>query len=376
MKKRNTLICYVTILVILSGIAFVPVRECALLFRNVFSGNIRFDFANENLIIPFTSIVVAMFIGYALLPCALKYIKDSWRKAKITLLIFSALVFIGCSLFVESIALEQWDLVQRTGLGGMLVNETNVFNHPFDKDEYIFRVDGEYFKSRSVTLTRTSMRFYHLDDGRTIVWDWSSYENKLYVSGTNTPAYFVNEILPVVKIHYYIFSIVLIIVMLNFLFDFSSLFAENVGKTSKASLITQGLAGAAYLFAILFVRVIRYVDFDVNYITLESAISAVSCIVLAAIALGILSGCLLNGKIKTRLIPMLVSAFVVIVLYAAEYFMLGGGLYRYGEGFFFKPLILGVSVANIIVVLLPCIIVFFVLKILKKIGAASTEYGK
>jgi len=356
------------------------------MFRNVFSGYIISDFADENLIIPFTSIVVAIFIGFALLPIALKYIKGSRRKVITIMFTFSALIFIGSSLFIENIALKQWELIQHST---EIKNSTSNWEaFPFNNEEHTFEINGEYFKSRSVQMTRSGAVIYYLDDGREIVRH--PFGDEFFIWDTNTPAYLVDEfmesdymhdimadiryitILPVVKIHYYIFSIILILIILSFLYNFSILFTENAGEMNKPRLITQGLAGIIYLSTILFVKEIKYINFDINYISPESTISVLSCIIMAAIASGLLVDNLLNGKTGMRLIPPFISSFVVIILYATEYFMLGGGFYRYDESFFFKPLILmGISAANVIVILLPGIIVFFIIKITTVVSAGK-----
>ena len=383
MKPRHTTrsnFFYIIIFILLIGIAFVPVREFIFLLINVISGTFIFGFANENLMIPYTSISIAMIVGFALFTLFLKRTKGSLRKTKVTLFIISIAVFALSSLFVENMAMKQWDIVLRnTGPTDDIYSY--VWHKASDNTVFIFLIDGEYFKAHAASENRAGILF-ETEDGRRISQrflredDNSNDQSTYVVWDDNTPAYLLGDsnktgttfnfiqytILPVVKIHYYVFSIILILIMLNLIYNLTAIFKENRQEISKNSLITQGLAAACYLLAFLFVKVIHYVDFETNYITAESSVSALLCIVLAAVSGGLFVDNLLNKKGKLRLVPSAVSSIIVIILYTAEYFMVGG-FYRYGEGFLFESLpLIKISIFNIIIVFLPALIVYFIIK--------------
>ena len=333
---------------ILAVAAYAPARECLRLFRHVAHGSIVGKFADTFLIIPFVAIIFAMLIAIILFPLLLKSTGGAFKKTKIALLVLSVVLFVASSQFVERMAAKQWEIIN-------IVSPISV-NLPKEYQSYA----ADILTSRAPNFYVTTPR---QQSPGLISLDYS--QNGVILNSK------VHITTPVVKIHYYIFSIVLILIMLNFIYNLSTVFAKSGEKIKIPALITQGLATASYVYAVLFVKVIEYIQSDMKLITTESAVSAVLCIMLAAISVGLVTDNLLstNNKIpKTRLIPPLISAATVIILYIGEYFLLDGGFYRYGEGFLFKGLpLIGISASNIVVILFPAVIVYIISKKLRNI---------
>ena len=158
-----------------------------------------------------------------------------------------------------------------------------------------------------------------------------------------------------VRIHYYIFSVVLILAALNFLYClFNTLFGD--GKPGKRSIALQGGAVVCYLLAYLFVRVMQYEDHGALLLTGWSVLNAAICFILAAVAAGLLGASFISFKGPGKFIPPLLSTATVLALYGAQYVMLGGNFYLYHEN-------AAVTVfLRILVIIIPGITVFFLHK--------------
>jgi len=372
----------------LIGITFLPVREFIRLVFYVAKGDTITRLANENLMIPFTGISFALLVGFILLPALVKLTGGLFRKTKVLLFCFSILAFIGSSYLVEMMAEKQWDIAF---VNAEAMNGEQVWGISSSSDDYVgFILNGEYLKVTSVLMTRMADgHFYYLEDGRYVRKNFLTEEFEVYGSLRNFDSGLThNRTLPIpslvsslprnglqsgllsipiiVKFHYYIFSIIFILIILNFLnniFDVLNVRSEN---KNLLPLITQGLALTFCTLAFIFVKPIEYQYLQENYITAKSVVNIIFCIVAVAISGGLFVDNLLKDENKVRYISSIASSVIVIMLYTAEYFMLLGGFYRYGKGFLFNPLpLIGVSVTNIIVVLLPALLVFYILKFIR-----------
>ncbi|MDR0271784.1 MAG: hypothetical protein LBI27_00500 [Clostridiales bacterium] len=367
MLKNRIVLFYAAALFVWICVSWKPLFECAILFQNIFAGYIVSDFANENLIIPFAAIMISLFAGFVFF---------SVKKIRIAAFIISAAVFLFSNIFFENAASKQWRLINSLDVAtgelmhlypeltftvsdgeiAYLIEESEL---PFGENN-LFLINGQYFMSRSVQHTRSGAVIYYLEDGREVVSSrrfniFFEAENPLFPSAeeeiSSEPIMHVNlDISPAVKLHYYIFSIILILAMLNFLFIL-------IHNFSLSRLLVHAITGAAYLSSVLAVRVIDYVHFESSHITPESTVSVLLCIILAAVSAGLLIE-------KSHVLASAVSACTVILLYFSEFLMLGGSFYKYGNSFIFAPIpFLMFSAANVLVVLLTPTIVCFLSKL-------------
>ena len=133
-----------------------------------------------------------------------------------------------------------------------------------------------------------------------------------------------------VRIHYYIFSVVLILAVLNFLYSFANLlFGDR--KPGKRVVILHGVAAGCYALAYFFVRVMQYENHTMLLLTWGSVLNAAICFILAAIAAGLYCASFIKPEGWRKFIPPVAAAATVLALYAAQYAMLGGQFYAYSE---------------------------------------------
>lgn len=158
----------------------------------------------------------------------------------------------------------------------------------------------------------------------------------------------------VVRFHYYIFAIIFVLAVLNFLYSLASLWYGE-GKPEGKVLAVYGISTACYGLAFFFVRVMEYHYVETRHITRGSVVNTVLCFMFAAIALGLFSA----NYVKPRWIAPGLSVLVVVALYIGQYFMLDGGLYLYSY-------IQGMTMAiRVLVALVPGVVVYGLIKFLK-----------
>lgn len=160
---------------------------------------------------------------------------------------------------------------------------------------------------------------------------------------------------PAVRIHYYIFSIILIVVVLNLLYSLDNTLHAN-GKHGKRFVILQGIATICYATAYVLVRVMQYEDYAAMRLTWGSVFNAAVCFTLAALAVGIYVSSFLDFKGRGKIVPSLLSVLTVLILYGAEYAMLDGEFYSYGENIMVALLI------RFLIIIIPGAFVYLLLQ--------------
>jgi len=133
-----------------------------------------------------------------------------------------------------------------------------------------------------------------------------------------------------IRLHYYIFSVVLILAVLNFLYSLANTLYGG-GKPGKRILILHGVATGCYALAYFFVRAMQYESHTLLLLTWGSVLNAAVCFILAAIAVGLYCGSFMRHEGWGKVIPPISSAFTVLVFYGAQYVMLEGRFYLYSE---------------------------------------------
>ena len=166
-----------------------------------------------------------------------------------------------------------------------------------------------------------------------------------------------------VRLHYYIFSVVLILAVLNFLYSLANLLYGD-GKPGKRVATLHGIATGCYALAYFFVRVMQYEDHAMLLLTWGSVLNAAICFILAAIAVGLYCGSFMRDEGRRKIIPPISSAITVLALYVAQYAMLGGSFYLYSESAAVNIFL------RILIVVIPGIAVYFLLRKCEEIGMA------
>lgn len=133
-----------------------------------------------------------------------------------------------------------------------------------------------------------------------------------------------------IRLHYYIFSVILVLCVLNFLYGLANMLHAD-GKPGKKVVVLQGMATACYALAYILVRVMQYEDYATMRLTWSSVLNAAVCFTLAALVVGLYAGSFMRLEGRGKIVPPLLSVFTVISLYFTEYAMLDGEFYSYCE---------------------------------------------
>ena len=237
-------------------------------------------------IIPYTPIALALLVGVALIPVALKYFK---KYALLFGTVISTVIF-----FVSEFLFERNITVTRT--------ITGAFAQLKDWQLALCAVTPEVFESGKLTEVDILM-------------------------GEYSPAF---------KLHFYIISIVLIISILNFFYGFAKMI-QTGDKSRCKSLTIQSIASGAFLGMCIwacFTAFYRNGDIKVSAL---SAILMSAFFVLFGVTVGIyVASFTLNKKPLLSVWLTSISATIVtLVMYIGEMILLSGHLYRFGDGLFF-----------------------------------------
>lgn len=137
---------------------------------------------------------------------------------------------------------------------------------------------------------------------------------------------------PSFKLHFYMISIVLILGMLSCLYGFFS--AVCTGNWSRLRLlITQSAATGAFLAMCVLACLTAFLrDGSLLVSPLSAGLMAVFFILLGVTA-GLMLGNVLHGQ--RTIWAACTSSVVTLLMYLGEMALLGGHLYRFGQGFFF-----------------------------------------
>ena len=242
-------------------------------------------------IIPYTPIALALLVGVALIPVALKYFK------KYTLLfgtVISTVLFFAFEFILEKLVVVTRTVTETVGWVDVSKLE--------DWQMYMCYVPPNSFEERTWTEVDVLM-------------------------GEYSPAF---------KLHFYIISIVLIISILNCFYGFAKMI--HTGDKSRCkSLTIQSIASGAFLGMCI------WACFTAFYRNGDVKVSALSAILMSAffvlfgVTVGIyVASFTLNKKsLLSVWLPSISAAIVTLVMYIGEMILLSGHLYRFGDGVFF-----------------------------------------
>lgn len=237
-------------------------------------------------IIPYTPVALAVFIGVLLMPVLFRLAQ---RFALFAASVASISVF-----FLSEILLERQVTVTTTGVATLESWQM-----------FMCYIPREYFESHTKTAVEILMGDYN----------------------------------PAFKLHFYLISIVLILILLNCFYGFAKMIREG-DFSRKNALILQSAAAAVFLgLCILACFTAFFRDGEIQVSPL-SAVLMVSFFLLFGVTIGIYAGSFLLGrkKMAALLIPAVLASAGTAAMYAGEMILLDGHLYRFGTGFFFEGL--------------------------------------
>ncbi|KUO69976.1 MAG: hypothetical protein APF77_04190 [Clostridia bacterium BRH_c25] len=168
------------------------------------------------------------------------------------------------------------------------------------------------------------------------------------------------------KIHFYIIAIVIILAVLNVIYGFSKMLREqDFGK--KRPLIAQAVSVLLFIgLCILACFTAFYRNGTINISTLSAILMSVFFIVFG-ITVGIYCGSIFYGKSKlfSKIIPAITASLTTLIMYIGELVLMGGVLFKYGNGFFFEPIAaIPFSAADIVIILFSGVITYIVMQLL------------
>lgn len=178
---------------------------------------------------------------------------------------------------------------------------------------------------------------------------------------------------PAFKIHFYIISVVIILAVLNVIYGFSKMFIYQEFH-KKRPLIAQAISVVLFIgLCILACFTAFYRNGTINISPLSAVLMTVFFIVFGITA-GIYCGSIFYGKgtLLSKLIPAIAASFTTLIMYIGELVLMGGTLYKYGSGSFFKPIgRISLSVADIAIILVSGVITYLVMQLIsdtRKVG--------
>ena len=242
-------------------------------------------------IIPYTPIALALLVGVALIPVALKYFK---KYALLFGTVISTALFFAFEFILEKLVVVTRTVTETVGWGDVSKLE--------DWQMYMCYVPSNSFEERTWTEVDVLM-------------------------GEYSPAF---------KLHFYIISIVLILSILNCFYGFAKMI-QTGDKSRCKSLTIQSIASGAFLGMCIwacFTAFYRNGDIKVSAL---SAILMSAFFVLFGVTVGIyVASFTLNKKpLLSVWLPSISAAIVTLVMYIGEMILLSGHLYRFGDGAFF-----------------------------------------
>lgn len=237
-------------------------------------------------IIPYTPLSLAVLVGVALLPLAVKYAGKPAYFA-------DAGAAVAC-FFAAELLLERTVTVTRT--------VTGTFSTLEDWQMYMCYIPPDAYEERTWTEVNVLM-------------------------GEYTPAF---------KMHFYIISLVLILSILRCFYGFSDVLSSG-NRKCLLPLVSQSAATLAFLGMCV------WACFTAFYRTGEIRVSPLSAVLMGAFFLlfGVTAGLYAASFTRRRkkrlsvLLPAAVDAAVTLLMYIGEMILLSGHLYRFGSGFFF-----------------------------------------
>ena len=344
---------YIIIALILAGAAALPTRNFGVMVSIINHGFV-FELPalfSVSSIIPFLAVLSAILLGFLALPLL-------WKlpaiKRRVFVSILAVLVLLPLGLLVEELS-QELEYISSAFHTSVSPSRHHISQEVMDA----YGITPAMIQS--AMMTRSGL--IRLPDGGWLN-PW------LYIQEPDTDSQLDDQLIATeprfditsmyipwyVRLHYYIFSTILVLTVINFLYNLANMLYGD-GKPGKRVVTLHGIATGCYALAYFFVRVVRYENHASFHITWGSVLNAAICFVLAAIAVGLFCSSFLRHEGWRKIVPPAASAMTVLALYGAQYVMLGGHFYMYSES-------AAVSIfLRVLIVAIPGIVVYFLLRV-------------
>lgn len=166
---------------------------------------------------------------------------------------------------------------------------------------------------------------------------------------------------PAFKLHFYIISLVLIISFLNSFYGFGKMILTG-NKERIKHLILQSVLSVLFLIMCIWACFTAFYRTGSIYISPISALLMTVFFLVFGITVGIYVSSFTSnrGFVLSLVLPSVSASIVTLVMYIGEMILLGGKLYKFGNGIFFQSIpVIVFSVFDILVVILSGMIAAF-----------------
>ena len=172
---------------------------------------------------------------------------------------------------------------------------------------------------------------------------------------------------PAFKVHFYIIAILIVLAVIGIVYGFTKMIREtNFDK--KTPLITQLITVSVFIGLCILACFTAFFRTGTLQISALSAWLMSIFFIVFGITSGVYVGSILYGKQKllSQILPVIISAITVIVMYIGEYVMMKA-LFKYGSGFIFEPLgNMPFAIIDIFIVLLAGFITYIIMSLINK----------
>lgn len=172
---------------------------------------------------------------------------------------------------------------------------------------------------------------------------------------------------PAFKVHFYIIAIIIILAVLNVIHGFSKMLREQE-FSKKRSLIAQAVSISLFIaLCIIACFTAFYRNGTINISPISAILMSVFFIIFGITA-GIYCGSVFYGKNNLLSIytPAITASLTTLIMYIGELVLMGGVLFKYGNGFFFEPIgVTPFSITDIVIIMVSGIITFIFMKYLE-----------
>ena len=173
---------------------------------------------------------------------------------------------------------------------------------------------------------------------------------------------------PVFKVHFYLIAILIIIAVLGVVHGFGRMIGDP-GSEKKKPLIMQTISVVVFIgLCILACFTAFYRTGDLNVSVLSSWLMSGFFIVFGLTA-GMYAGGLLyfNKPVLARFVPSLIAAATTFIMYIGELILMGGVLFKFGQGLMFDPIgICPFAPADCFVIIISGIITYGILYAIRR----------
>ncbi len=150
----------------------------------------------------------------------------------------------------------------------------------------------------------------------------------------------VSQYSPAFKIHFYIISIVVILAVINVIYGFGKMIAENNYSKIKP-LIAQAVSTVIFIGLCILACFTAFFRKGTIVISPISAFLMTIFFIVFGVTAGVYIGSFFYGKKKlfSTVLPSVFAMITTFVMYVGELVLMGGKLFRFGTGFLFESLV-------------------------------------